>query len=506
MNSIAINPLPGRSIHSVFARLAPFFFLIFQFTACVEDKVEPLFLGNIRGVIVSQSTNQPLQDIEVSTAPASGVVLTNAQGQFEMEDIPEGEYTILTQADGYARESVKIKVIRNSTTNINLKLSAAIIQAPQPQNPLPVDWGTHQPLSVLLQWYVDNTYEDSLEYTIRVYESNQVTALSKAEHIRDTSFLVSNLKYNTTYYWQVDAISSSGSETSGNIWSFKTIPFPSNRIVFSTKKDGNYEIYSTDLAGDSLVRLTYSNSIEFKPLFSKQRSLVAFSSNASIDNHIYTMNADGSGMQKVTPLPIAGFHNQGIGFSWSPDNGKFIYSHYDKLYRVDDDGANLTLLATAPAGRNFRSCHWTSVGNKIVVETVGSLVYDSEIYLMNADGSGVEMLVNNLPGIIESPSFSVDGKSVLFTRDASGFESPDGRQLDARIFIININTQELTDVSDDKPDGTNDLQPRYSPDGAKIIFVNASNDGTGNKSIWIMDRDGSNRQLLFENAEMPHWQ
>ncbi|MEM9833176.1 MAG: hypothetical protein AAF944_21260 [Bacteroidota bacterium] len=56
-----------------------------------------------------------------------------------------------------------------------------------------------------------------------------------------------------------------------------------------------------------------------------------------------------------------------------------------------------------------------------------------------------------------------------------------------------------------KPAGTNDLRPRYSPDGARIIFENAPNDDPNAASIWVMDLNGDNRQLLYQNATMPHW-
>ena len=77
--------------------------------------------------------------------------------------------------------------------------------------------------------------------------------------------------------------------------------------------------------------------------------------------------------------------------------------------------------------------------------------------------------------------------------------------MDARIFIRGIDEPTPTDLSMEKEPGTNDLDPRYSPDGASIIFVNTNNDGISQKNIYKMDLDGDNRVLLFENAEMPEW-
>jgi len=61
------------------------------------------------------------------------------------------------------------------------------------------------------------------------------------------------------------------------------------------------------------------------------------------------------------------------------------------------------------------------------------------------------------------------------------------------------------DLSFDKIPGTNDLDARFSPDGAWIIFTNTNNDGISQKDIYRMKIDGMDRELLFEDAEMPDW-
>ncbi len=474
--------------------------------SCIEEKEDPILAGAITGIVISKATNVPLEGVEVTTAPATTIAHTDSQGKFRLANVPEGDYTVVMQIDGYDRENTKVKVVRNATTNVDVRLAVLRVSGPAPEGPLPANGQGNQPLTVALRWSVPKTTTDVLQYTVDLYEAQQTVPFLEAAALADTSLQVNGLKFNTTYYWQVGVLSSTGHVTYGDLWLFKTIPFPDNRIVFSARKNGSYEIFSAGAAGDSIAQLTSTSHFELKPQFSTNRDLIAYSSNANIDYHIYLMTNQGTQPVKVTTLPIAGFHNPGIGFSWSPDNGSFVYSHYDNLYRINRNGADLTLIAKAPANRNFRSCHWTAVNNKIVVETVGPLAYDSEIYIMNANGTDQVMLVGNLPGVIENPSFSIDGREVMFTHDLSGFESEDGRQLDAHIFTINIETGELVDVSGEKPDGTNDLQPRFSPDGASIVFTNASNDGTGKKSIWVIKRDGLVRQLLIEDAEMPHWQ
>ena len=89
---------------------------------------------------------------------------------------------------------------------------------------------------------------------------------------------------------------------------------------------------------------------------------------------------------------------------------------------------------------------------------------------MNRDGSNRQQLIGSLDGIVQSPSWSIDGESVLFTHDVSGNESIDGRMLNSRIFSLNLSTMDTTALSQNKPQGTNDTHPRYSPTGAQIIL------------------------------------
>ena len=127
------------------------------------------------------------------------------------------------------------------------------------------------------------------------------------------------------------------------------------------------------------------------------------------------------------------------------------------------------------------------------------------INIYNADGSFVQQLVGDIAGSTGGAMFSIDGNYVLYTHDVSEFESPDGRQLDAHIFIKNIATGAEIDLSINKPAGTNDLDPRFSPDGSKVIFTNTNNDGISVKNILIMTIEGEGRTLLFEDAEMGEW-
>ncbi|MBU6119686.1 TolB-like translocation protein [Hymenobacter siberiensis] len=53
--------------------------------------------------------------------------------------------------------------------------------------------------------------------------------------------------------------------------------------------------------------------------------------------------------------------------------------------------------------------------------------------------------------------------------------------------------------------GTNDLTPRFAPDGFHLIFVNRTTDEVAPPEVWTADLDGRNRTRLFTNAFLPDY-
>lgn len=492
-------------------RLVWLLFVFCGFMSCNEDTIEPAGEGSIAGIVLDGVTSNPLVSVSISTNPASTALVTDAEGRFLIEGIGSGDYSITAKKSGYKTETVNVAVRHDKQTTVTILLEGTEEggSIPDPaSNPDPATEATNVSNAVTLRWQgAESRRNDTLRYDVYLFESFNGQKKKVADAIQDTSVQVTELKYNTTYFWQVVTTNSNGNSSNSEVWSFKTASLPNLRYFFAREVDSNYDVYASDGTTSNTFRLTTSFAREWWPRLNPQRDLIAYSSNVGTDPHIFVMALEGNSKRQVTTLPVVGYHNQGIGFTWAPDGGRILYANYDKLYTINRDGSGLTLIATAPANRHFRMLDWTAQGNKIVVQTIGSNINDSELYLMNADGSGMTLLVGNLPGRVESPSFSIDGRRVMYTVDASGFETADGRQLDSRIYIRNIDgSGPVVDVSAQKPAGTNDLYPRFSPDGARVIFVNTSNDGISRNDVFTIELSDSRiRTKLFENATMPEW-
>ena len=482
-------------------------------SSCKENMVEPVDYGNIQGIVLQPDGKTAISGAQIFTNPASVSIVTDNLGKFTIKNVPTGVYAITASQANFNSTMVSVSVQSGVTVQATIIMSLGSSNAPgMAVNPSPANQASDQPVSLKLTWMPSpSSYtSDSVKYDVYLFNSSSSTPQKIASLITDTSIILSNLKFSTTYFWQIVSRGIDTMASYGNIWSFTTESFPNNPYVFARMVNGNYQIFSSDSTIANTIQLTYDNNRDWWPRFNPQHNRIAFTSDVAVKPQIYIMNWDGSNLTKVTTTGVTGYGNYGIGFCWSPDGSNLLYSCNDKLYRIGSDGSNLTLIATAPTGRNFRECSYSPSGDKIVVLTVGANIYDSEIYLMNSDGSNMSLFAGNSPGATASPSFSIDGQKILFSHDVSGYQDNTGRQLDAHLFEINIATRDTVDLSYYKLDGTNDLNPRYSPNGAYIIFENGSNTLNSQKDIWIMtDKgtlvNGNNRQRLLSNGIMPDW-
>lgn len=478
-------------------------------TSCNEDTIQPELLGSIEGQVLRKDDLTPLNNVTISTTPTSSSVITDLNGNFTLESIPVGTYSVRAEREDFVSKQEGVTVTGNSAGQIIIQMQRDTSISIPPTAPLvisPVDGAEDQSVDVRLEWIaVDEDEEDVLLYDLYLYEDQQSDPILEVKDISDNFLDVEDLQFGKNYFWQVSAKDGRTAPVFGMLWRFTTEAFPDYRFLFAREINGKYDIYSANDTGDKIL-LTDNTGSNWRPIMSPNRDRIAFISNLGIDLHIYTMNRDGSEVEQVTSLPISGGNNFDLDFSWSPDGTQILYMRNSILYVVNVDGTGLSVITEAPPGTTFVECDWVGGStNKILVRTLGNAPYASNIQLYDSNGTFLSTVIPDLPGSLGGGVFSIPGTKILYTRDVSGFDSIDGRQLDSRVWQVDINSGIRIDLSIEKINGTNDLDARYSPDGAKVIFTNTNNDGISQKNIYIMDLEGDNRTLLFENAEMPEW-
>ena len=480
------------------------------FTFCQEDPFKPTITGTIQGVVKDAETGDSLPNVTVYTKPATEVVVTGEDGRYRFSGIDTGTYRIIAEKKDYDGKILSIRVKEDKTSNVTILLSqkngigSSDIRFTDDFSP--GDGAQNQSISPTLSWKATIPNDDSLTYDVFLYPSSAPSKTLVSGNLSVTSVQVDPLAYNTVYRWQVKAMDDNGNAAYSQTLSFQTRSISDNAIFFVRKTGGDYEIMAYDNEREEINQLTFNSHLDWAPRLNARSKRIAFVSDSLVEPFIYTMDKNSSDIRKVTNIPVDGYHNYGNAFDWDEQRGKILFSHYQYLYEIEADGSNMRPIATAPPDRHFREVALSPDGSQILAVTMGEKVYDSEIYLMNRNGSNQQEVVGNMAGIIQSPSWAIDGNSFLFTRDVSGNESIDGRMLNSRIFSYNLANDQTTNLSQNKAQGTNDTHPRYSPTGDQVIFTNAPNNASAPPDIWVMDTDGSNREKLITNGELPFWE
>ena len=473
---------------------------------CTEETfIEPKLYGSITGKVLTLADKKPLKNVLVRISPSGKSVTPDSLGNFKVDSLPVGPYSIQTSVDKYKTDLSSIDVEENKATSV---LVYMVPDNNQNKPPLvatavaPIDKSTGIQLSAVLRWKASDPDKDSLRYSVVLFKEGQTTSVPIATGLHVDTLAVNNLEYETTYFWQVITSDSINAPVYGKVWSFKTKAVPDQAYFFARKVSQNFQIFSSD--GKETIQITNYGG-NWRPVTSPDRERLAFISNVNTDPHIFVSNRLGKDLKRVTVVPVAGVSFMDLSFCWSPDGSEILYPNYDKLYAVHPDGTGLRVVARAPAGKFFAGCDWTAQGNKIVARITGSSLYDNELYLINPVTGVFTYLMTGRPGKMSNPDFSSDGKQVVFALDVANFQNNEGRQLDARIFLLDIATGVASDISIEKAKGTNDIDPRFSPNDAKIIFTNTSNDGFSTKSIFTIDIAGTDRTQILTDAEMIYW-
>ncbi len=488
-------------------RIITLIFITFFFTYCTEDKLGTRLKGMINGRVIDERDQSPVVDAEVIISPSNDTLTTDFMGYFEKGELNPGEYTVSASHPGFINESQEVLVSPDETTTVIIYLlrtgdnkfefTDSIVPTQNQEEVL---------LNPVFHWGL-GYYPTSVTYTLEVFESGSQQAYRRLENLTDTFAVVTGLHFGTAYQWRVTAQTNNETVIS-NLHDFSTLAFPENPVMYAKRVDGISQIFVTDINGSSHNQITHNNYHSWRPLLNQQNDYVGFLSTRDINPQLYTMDINGENIIKLTNIPTGGYYNKGVGFSWLPDGERLVFSSYNRLYRINRDGSGLLIITAINPERHFREVDWSPENDKIVALTVGVNRYDARIVLMNINGSGMEEIVSGLQGALENPGFSSDGQQILYTYDVSGFQSSDGRQLDARIFQYTRENGEITDLSQHKPAGTNDLAPRFTNNDNQIVFYNTRNLAGSSRNLYIMPPETTSadqRILLVEDVEMPDW-
>ncbi|MCU7619017.1 carboxypeptidase-like regulatory domain-containing protein [Chryseobacterium sp. PBS4-4] len=487
----------------------------FSFTSCSEELVDQAQTGVLRGKVVKKGTNQPIVNAKVFTTPSTQTTFSDKDGMFEIKDIPAGNYSVKAELSGYISSFQAVNIQNeNQVVTIVFEMDDDDSLNSPPSAPTllsPIDNAVNQPLSVQLSWNAtDPDKTDSLTYKLTV-KNNINTNIIQVNDLKVKTYTLSNLQFGVSYFWQISVSDGIHSDVLSPVFKFTTSTTPANRYHYVRKQNGNFIIMSSDVQGNSFQLTNVSNS-SWRPRKNNNAGLIAFLRNDAGGSHIFTANPDGSNIFKVTQIPVAGFNQDELDFSWNTSGSAFLYSNFDKLYKINKDGTGQQLIYTTPDGSLISEVDWSYDNSKIAVKTNNFSGYNTKIFIIDMLGNVLQNVFSASTGATGGLNFSIDGQKLLYTHDVSGYQDSNYRQLDSHIFIYNLVNNTMIDASlqSDKPIGTNDLDPRFSPNNSQIIMVNTSNDNVSQKNIMAIDLNNTGvdftRAILFSNGEMPDFE
>ncbi len=497
-------------------RIFAFVIMVSVLGGCSEDTIDIVGFGVVTGKVVDSETFESIENAKITLSPTNNSVFTDVNGEFIITDVPAGDYSAQAEKNNFLAKIEAAAVFVGDTINIvfDMEISTALNKSPTTPELITPNDGTMDLLNeVELSWESTDPEEDELTYAIEI-RNDFNSDVDRITDIKDKSYTLHNLKYGAKYFWSIEVTDNINPEVISNVRSFTIKDDPENRYFYVKKEQGNNVIYSASL-GDinneifNTVQLTNSSLNSWRPRRSSETNLIAFLRTDNNEAHLYTMKTNGDDITKVTStIPVAGFNLNEMDFSWSPNGSKLLYSSFDKLYAINKDGSGLQIIYETIDGSLITECDWSSDGSKIAIKTNNSNGYNGSILVIDLSGNVLHTVISEVQAALGGVNFSVSGNELLFTRDVSNYQAPDYRQLDTRVFIYNFTEMTFIDVSDEeKESGTNDLDPRFSPNEANIIFVNTSNDGISQKNITKTNLSGNlQRIILFQDAAMPDWE
>ena len=250
------------------------------------------------------------------------------------------------------------------------------------------------------------------------------------------------------------------------------------KIAFESQRDGNHEIYVMNADGTNQLRVTFNSVFDGDAAFSPGGEKIAFTSTRDGNAEIYIMHTDGSSQTRLTNSPGSDAHP-----AFSPDGTKIAFaserSGHLAIWVMNVDGSNPIELMDGFAGTEPE---FSPDGTRIVFCGTGGSGADSEIFIMNADGTGRDNLSKEFASDDTSPSFNPTGTKIVYFRDPHG---PGGQT--PEIFMMNTDGTNKVNVSHN--DGK-DFDPSFSVDGTRIVFTSVRDP---NPEIYVMNIDGTDQ-------------
>jgi len=195
---------------------------------------------------------------------------------------------------------------------------------------------------------------------------------------------------------------------------------------------------------------------------------------------------------KVSNTRIDEFNFIESAGAWSPDSKKFAFSIFshgrNRMLVVDVPNGNMVDDIAMGKAEQFSNLTWSPNGNDIVFQ--GLSEGQGDLYMYSFDTKKIRQLTNDKYSDYQ-PSFSRDGKKIIFTSDRTTYDQSLSQDISFNLAELDLATGKVTDIK--VFNGANNLDPEYSSDGKQVYFL-SNRDGFRNMYRYTLS-DGKVEQM-----------
>jgi TolB protein len=267
-------------------------------------------------------------------------------------------------------------------------------------------------------------------------------------------------------------------------------------------RDGNAEIYTINVDGSGLNRLTDDPGNDWVPDWSPDGSRIAFVSERTGSEQIYVMNDDGSGLVPLTYVTAGSLWS----VAWSPDGSQIAFMASGQELRdwwpyvVDAGGGTATRLSAQATENPIGAFAWAPDGSRIALVT-GDDANGYGLSIRDPDGAESAYLLTGPYGV-SSPTWSPDGATIAYADVTDG--SVEGTIRDLAIFADSAYGLGMPALLTTGPEA--EACPAWSPDGSRIAYYSGEIESS-TYSLEVMDADGQRPAHLtvLDSGETQWW-
>ena len=512
----------------------------------VVDDIGPAVVatpeGVVKGTIEDLVTEQGIAGIQVTLVKAKKLssgefeqeniasITTDSSGNFIFGELKTGDYILKINAPGYLDQQAAVQVTRKESATVNFRLEPGVrfrgTVISDDGNPVKdvlislgeraavTKGGGRYEISPVSKGQYQLTAEKPGYHTthipgITIGDSDISQKISIRRKVTgQIVFVRGNVVGKDFFGISVINADRTGEKSLTQLFDVHPSWSPNgNEIAFSRSENNRpLQIYIMDSRGGNARPISGDNFNDRHPAWSPDGRRIAFVHARALGQPaVYSMNANGEDRVRLSDC------HADSRPAWSPDGTQIVYNHALKqgirnLFVVDIE----TFLAAkeAPPTQVIPEPEQEpeqepepepepEIEQKPEPEKDPHQTPDEEEEKKEEKGDPPQAPSADPPAVEEGiqrltisehydihPDWNPDGSKLIFTKESSPH--------DAAVYVLDLFSRVQTRLT---AEGGYNGYPCWSADGTKIIF---SSNRNGSLGIWMMDGDGSNTALIFD--------